>query len=257
MLACQRAFKILIQLFCICTIAGCSFLKPPRHTRFVHYPVEQGDTLHSISKQFGISAEDLRVINHIVDVRSIHVGSIVKVPLDQISTAPSVNGGSNSQGLSPARADSANNPQQKKIDKVLLSKVEDSFIGQLCWPVPGRKVTSKFGWRWFKFHEGVDIKAPEGTPVLAAHSGKVVHSGQGIRGYGNIVVLKTDGLLTVYAHNQRNHVRIGQVVTKCQKIASVGSTGKSTGPHLHFEVRVRDSSRRNVAVNPRTFFTGR
>lgn len=109
-------------------------------------------------------------------------------------------------------------------------------------PSPGI-VSSSFGLRTDpldgtkEFHKGVDIAAPEGTPVKAAAPGKVISSGW-INGYGNMVeVDHGGGLVTRYAHNSRNLVSVGEEIQAGQPIALVGSTGRSTGPHVHFEVR--------------------
>ncbi len=108
------------------------------------------------------------------------------------------------------------------------------------WPLTTVAVTigSPFGARWGKPHEGIDLPAPVGTPVFAAADGRVVYAGHGVRGYGNMVVLKHAGdLLTVYAHNSALLVAQGQPVRAGDRIALVGQSGHATGPHLHFEVR--------------------
>jgi murein DD-endopeptidase MepM/ murein hydrolase activator NlpD len=108
----------------------------------------------------------------------------------------------------------------------------------LRWPVAAPRLTSAFGTRWGKNHEGIDMAAPIGTPVLAAATGDVIYAGDHVRGYGNMVVVKhSDNLVTVYAHNSLMLVRTGDRVTVGQEIARVGDTGRSTAPHLHFEVR--------------------
>jgi murein DD-endopeptidase MepM/ murein hydrolase activator NlpD len=109
--------------------------------------------------------------------------------------------------------------------------------GQLGWPVAG-PVTSGFGSRWGRMHEGIDIAVGAGTPVHAAAAGMVVYAGW-MSGYGNIVVLDHgNGLSTAYAHNSSLAVGQGATVGKGFVIALSGSTGHSTGPHVHFEVRV-------------------
>jgi murein DD-endopeptidase MepM/ murein hydrolase activator NlpD len=114
----------------------------------------------------------------------------------------------------------------------------------LIWPVSG-PVTSGFGMRWGRMHEGIDIAASTGTPILASAAGTVIYSGW-LGGYGNLVVVDHgDGLATAYAHCSSLLVAVGQQVSQGLTIALVGSTGHSTGPHLHFEVRVN-----GVAVDP-------
>jgi murein DD-endopeptidase MepM/ murein hydrolase activator NlpD len=109
---------------------------------------------------------------------------------------------------------------------------------QFRWPLSDVKVTSNFGHRSEGFHEGIDLRAPTGTPVFAAESGKVLYADRRIRGYGRMVVIQHPGrVATVYAHNSKVLVRKGQKVVKGQKIAFSGESGQTRGPHLHFEVR--------------------
>lgn len=117
-----------------------------------------------------------------------------------------------------------------------------SWDGRLKLPVAG-KVTSRYGLRYdpidgkLRHHNGIDIAMPEGTPVASAAPGRVVFSGIA-SGYGNCVIIEHEnGLTSLYAHNSVNLVRTGDVVDKNRVIALSGSTGRSTGPHLHFEVR--------------------
>jgi murein DD-endopeptidase MepM/ murein hydrolase activator NlpD len=109
------------------------------------------------------------------------------------------------------------------------------------WPVNG-PVVSGFGWRWGRMHEGIDIAAGMGTPIWAAAAGTVIHAGW-LGGYGNLVVLDHgNGLATAYAHASAILVGVGQQVSQGETVSLVGSTGNSTGPHLHFEVRVNGSA---------------
>lgn len=121
--------------------------------------------------------------------------------------------------------------------------------GELTWPVSGySSISSYYGMRIHpifntqKFHAGIDIPAPSGTPIKAANSGIVIFSGwQG--GYGNAVMISHgNNIVTVYAHNSSLNVKVGDYVDAGQTIALCGSTGYSTGPHLHFEVRVNGST---------------
>jgi murein DD-endopeptidase MepM/ murein hydrolase activator NlpD len=112
------------------------------------------------------------------------------------------------------------------------------------WPVDG-VVVSGFGMRWGRMHEGIDIAASSGTPIRAAAGGTIIHAGW-LGGYGNLVVVDHgNGLATAYAHASSILVAVGQQVSQGQTVSLVGSTGHSSGPHLHFEVRVN-----GVAVDP-------
>lgn len=115
----------------------------------------------------------------------------------------------------------------------------------LAWPLQA-PVESPFGPRGIGFHPGIDLSAPTGTPVGAAAAGRVVFAGFDRGGYGNLVeVAHGDGVLSLYAHLSTFAVRVGQSVATGTRVGRVGSTGESTGPHLHFEVRVR-----GAAVDP-------
>jgi murein DD-endopeptidase MepM/ murein hydrolase activator NlpD len=117
--------------------------------------------------------------------------------------------------------------------------------GQCRWPIAGR-VTSEYGRRWGRLHAGIDIAAPSGTPIGAAIAGTVIYAGWQ-SGYGNVVILSHGGgLSTLYGHQSRLGVSLGQVVGQGQIIGYVGTTGHSTGPHVHFETRYG-----GVARNPR------
>jgi murein DD-endopeptidase MepM/ murein hydrolase activator NlpD len=108
------------------------------------------------------------------------------------------------------------------------------------WPVHG-VLTSTYGWRWGRMHEGIDLAVPTGTPVVAAAAGTVIVAGW-MGGYGNLVVIDHgNGIATAYGHNSSVAVSYGQSVAQGQLISYSGSTGHSTGPHVHFEVRVNGS----------------
>jgi murein DD-endopeptidase MepM/ murein hydrolase activator NlpD len=116
------------------------------------------------------------------------------------------------------------------------------------WPLEGRLMDS-FEESEAKRHEGIDISCPLGTPIKASGSGKVVYSGNAVRGYGNLIILRhSEELVTVYAHNDVNLVEEGMWVEEGQRIARVGQTGRASGPHLHFEVR-----KNNKPVDPRPY----
>ena len=117
------------------------------------------------------------------------------------------------------------------------STVVRTGSGALIWPV-NAPITSPFGWRWGRMHEGIDLGAAYGTPIAAAASGTVIYAGW-LGGYGNLTVIDHGGgLSTAYGHQSSIGVSVGQQVAQGEIIGNVGSTGHSTGPHLHFEVRV-------------------
>jgi murein DD-endopeptidase MepM/ murein hydrolase activator NlpD len=119
------------------------------------------------------------------------------------------------------------------------SSGDGSSSSGFIWPVNGI-VTSGFGWRWGRMHEGVDIAAPTGTPIRAAAAGTVIYTGY-MGGYGNLTIVDHgNGLATAYAHQSAIYVGGGSV-SQGTVLGAVGSTGNSTGPHLHFEVRVNGS----------------
>ncbi|MBV5261367.1 peptidoglycan DD-metalloendopeptidase family protein [Synechococcus moorigangaii CMS01] len=128
----------------------------------------------------------------------------------------------------------------------------DVFSGYI-WPAKGT-LTSGYGPRWGRMHRGIDIAAPTGTPIFAAASGEVITAGWNSGGYGNLVKIRHgDGSVTLYAHNSRIMVRQGQQVKQGQQIAAMGSTGFSTGPHLHFEIHPSGKG----ATNPMAFLPKR
>ena len=124
--------------------------------------------------------------------------------------------------------------------------------GKWQWPLENIEISSSYGERGRKFHQGVDLRAHVGTPVLAASDGDVVYVGSKIRGYGRMVVLKhEDGFYTVYAHHSKNLVKIGQKVGVGDRIALSGKSGRASGAHLHFELR-----RGAQSIDPEYAFNG-
>lgn len=137
-------------------------------------------------------------------------------------------------------------------EELLVKKARMEAMPSI-WPTSG-DVTSRFGWRSSPFgggsdwHPGIDIANSSGTTIVATADGEVIQS-EWYGGYGNMVQIDHgNGITTIYGHNSRNIVRVGQVVKKGQLIAYMGSTGYSTGPHVHYEVRVN-----GTAANPASF----
>lgn len=255
-----RALSCLALLF---ALNSCSIFKPRRTQKFIQYPVEPGDTLSGIGQRFNVSVRELKSMNGISDPKQLVIGQVVDVPYSGQSLEKgkvSSRSAGRSSGSAPPKgfAGQRSRGWDPNTTKSLGLGAAEVLVGRLAWPT-GRRgyISSRFGRRWFSFHEGIDVAGPIGTPIYAAHDGVVAYSGSGLRGYGNLVVVKGDRLLSVYAHNKRNRVSRGERVRKGKHIADLGQSGKATGPHLHFEIRLRDKTGKNVAVDPLSFFPGK
>jgi murein DD-endopeptidase MepM/ murein hydrolase activator NlpD len=149
-----------------------------------------------------------------------------------------------------ARLDPKHSATSDELRRRAQSSARQQTSLQFAWPVRGR-LSSRFGMRHGRSHEGIDVAAPRGTPIFAAESGRVIHSGR-LGSYGKVVIVKHAGAYrTVYAHASKLLVRKGQFVERGQKVAEVGSTGRSSGPHVHFEIRRSESPRNPLAFLPR------
>jgi murein DD-endopeptidase MepM/ murein hydrolase activator NlpD len=185
--------------------------------------VKKGETFYRICKTYGVDPNEVARVNHLTDPTALSVGQKLWVPgadhaMEVQTPTPA-----------PGYAGSPGGP----------AKPPSSMKGTLLFPVPGGNLGSRFGPRDDRMHEGLDILAPVGTPILAAEDGKVVYADDTIRGYGNMVIVKHAGnISTVYAHNSKDLVKSGDLVRRGQKIAEVGQTGRASAPHCHFEVRV-------------------
>lgn len=184
--------------------------------------VRPGETVWRIARYYGVSVDAVVRANGIGDVRQVRVGERLWIPGATRPAPPSA---------LPAP------PAARAAGACSLAHSDDLAF---TWPVDGQ-LTSRFGRRGRRQHDGIDISAREGTPVVAAEAGRVIHSGRGLGAYGNVVIVRHVGRwATVYAHNRRNRVRRGDFVEKGEVIAEVGRTGNASGPHLHFEVRRGD-----------------
>ena len=203
----------------------------------VYHVVQAGQTPYRIAQTYGVNVRQLIRINKIGDPASVPIGTRLWIPGAYRVLYVSSKG--NLKRPVPKKNSVRKKPAHKK-SKQNRAPVKN----YLRWPVKGT-LTSTFGKRRGRKHDGIDIGAPKGTPIYAAQSGQVVFSDWGPTGYGLMVIIKhKHHLTTVYAHNSKNWVRKNTWVKRGQKIASVGKTGRATGPHLHFEVR-NDTRPRN------------
>ena len=214
-------FKLLffIVFLFLTACQGFQFDPWPDRQYGIHHTVQKGQTLYRIALAYELDSEVLRHANHIRDPSKIKEGMQLWIPgASRVQTVPKASSHSRSA-------------KKKKTPTVKPRR------GILIWPTKGT-LTSSFGKRNGRKHEGIDIAAPKGTPIYSAADGKVVFSGWGPTGYGKMVIIKHQHhLTTVYAHNSKILVKKGVRVKQGQKISLMGSTGRSTGPHLHFEVR--------------------
>lgn len=210
----MKAALSLLSVFLILVTFSCGgkkeVLKPPPKN-WQYHVIQKGETLYSIAQRYGTTVEKLRRVNRISDPAKIKTGQRILVP----------------RKSKKAKA--------KPSKKEKLSKKD---IKKLIWPLNGT-LTSKFGIRNTRRHDGIDVAAPKGTPIRSAAAGKVIFSGWGPGGYGRMIIVKhSKRMLTVYAHNELNLVKKNQKVRKGKIIGKVGRSGKATGNHLHFEVRI-------------------
>ncbi len=214
--------------------------------------VRSGESLWTISSKYGINIDTLIGANDIKDMNRL-------MPGDELTILPvkgilyNIGPGENFTQIvrkfeldieEVKEANDISNPDSLKAgDRIILPGAKPEFGYQdrlnqlLIRPVEGR-ISSPFGPRWGRHHDGKDYAVPINTPVKAAAGGTVVHVGRS-GGYGNTVIIEHQrGMQTLYAHLNSYNVRQGQYVNRGQVIAYSGNTGRSTGPHLHFEVRV-------------------
>jgi len=193
----------------------------------IYHRVGRGENLFRIGKAYGVDYRELARRNDIDDPGKIEIGQRIFIP--------------GATRLLPVEIIAPRSASERVPEPSELPTGERPFR----WPTTTGTLTSGFGPRNGSFHDGIDIAAPEGTPVVAARDGRVIYSDR-IPGYGNIVIIDHQhGLTTVYAHNSKNEVEQGQFVKQGDPVSRIGSTGRTTGPNLHFEVR-----QQNVARNP-------
>ncbi|WOD19341.1 peptidoglycan DD-metalloendopeptidase family protein [Paraburkholderia kirstenboschensis] len=196
------------------------------------YRVERGDTLSKIARSHHQSVQSIVRWNNLTNPDSIEVGQVLRV--DPPNGAASTNGAVRSSGNGNASTTAA--PRPAPSDNAPSSPPASSI--SLVWPTSGNVIRGFDGGN----SKGIDISAPAGTPVVAAAAGTVVYAGNGLRGYGNLLILKHNAeYLTAYAHNRVLFVKEGESVAQGQKIAEMGDTDTNR-VMLHFELRYQGRS---------------
>jgi murein DD-endopeptidase MepM/ murein hydrolase activator NlpD len=206
----------------------------------VYHPVAKGVTLYRISLAYKIPITKLMEANGLTSPSALKVGRKIFIPGAKavLSVAPSL-------PLSPLEKKDLESSLETEEKPIFSAGVEKEigkppWLGKeldIIWPIQG-KINSPFGPRRKKLHAGIDIASPSYQEVKAAMDGEVILSIKSRTGYGNVVVLRHDlGYTSIYGHMNVIIAKDGEAVRQGQAIGGVGSTGKSTGPHLHFELR--------------------
>lgn len=233
---------------------------PARPTTFqlLKHSVQPGESFWTVSRKYGIDVDTLSAANEGLDPTRLRPGQELVVPnlpgalhtvqpgdtlwdlaqlyRTDLQAIIEVNGLQDPSRLRPGVVLLIPGAQALVAQRLLLVDANGRLRRAFDWPVRGR-ISSRFGQRWGRMHEGVDLAVNVGTPVRAAADGVVRFAGWN-GGYGYLVVIDHGrGIETRYAHNSRLTVKRGQRVTRGTVIAMSGSTGNSTGPHLHFEIR--------------------
>lgn len=191
-----------------------------------YYFVAPGDTLTGIAKKYRFSRDHLAQINDLYDSNLI-IGRRLFIP----------NKKTKKDFLSVTEI----------IKEKKMARSQSKKTPKFAWPLHKYTVTSQYGWRRGRPHDGVDLSAKPGTPIYAAADGRVIYSKR-FAGYGNLIVLKHgNSYFTAYAHATALLIPLGKKVRRGQKIATVGRTGRASGPHLHFEIR-----KKTQAIDPLT-----
>ena len=240
----RLAITLVVTLLILgsCSVFRSSVSKKPEQYIAI-YTAQPGDSLSSIAAGFELSAYEIFTANTLADPRTLQVGDVLRIPFP-IDTPPE-----RLKGLKLAK-------HHIDLDSIERVRQDTSrrFVNKLLWPIENCRLGSPYGERNGKAHTGIDLPASKGTSVMAAHNGVVTYAGNGMSGYGNVIIINDGSLSTLYAHNSKLLVQIGDPVFLGQTVAMVGTTGRSTGPHLHFETRIRDPQDKLVPVDPLVFY---
>jgi lipoprotein NlpD len=248
----RRLKNWLMVLFFLALLGGCA-------ATGVYHVVEPGQTLYRIAKVYGKDEVELAKVNRITDPTRLTVGQRLYIPgASAPRQVPAAETGKASlptppapPKVTPSKPAPVKPPPAKPTVKAPTPLPAETIPGPrptpgtFLWPVRGQ-VVSEFGTVNGKVNKGLEIAVPHGTPVTAAAAGKVIYSNQGIRGYGNLVILEhADNYFSVYGFNAKNLVTLGSFVGQGEKIALSGTPPDGRTPRLHFEIR-----KGKAAVNP-------
>ncbi len=209
-----------------------------RAPKGVYHQVKSGQTLWGISRTYKVDLKTLTRANRLSNRDVLRVGQRLLIPGASrrrrvASRCPCPDKPAKTAARSTKEKATRTGAKQPAVSRRPASPVK------LSWPLRGT-ITRRFNQSGGLRHDGIDIAAPRGAFIRAAADGKVIFSDWGPGGYGRLVIVQhTSNIVTVYAHNERNLVQRNQQVKKGQRIATVGRSGRATGYHLHFEVRLK------------------
>jgi murein DD-endopeptidase MepM/ murein hydrolase activator NlpD len=207
--------------------------------RGMYHQVQRGQTLWRIARAYAIDVKTLAYVNRLSLTDPLQIGQRLYIPgATQVRVVAS-RCPCDSAAEEPAERRS-HTPSRPIFPLSESSSHQEriSYEGiRFVWPMEGA-VSRGFEQDGQRRHDGIDILAPKDTPIRAAADGEVIFSDWGPGGYGRIVILRhSNGMVTLYAHNESNLVQIGQRVRQGDRIATVGKTGRATAYHVHFEIR--------------------
>lgn len=246
--------RFLIVILLLISITACAATRRSG----VYHTVKKGQTLYTISRIYEVNEMYLARINGVADPTQLQVGERIYIPdADQVKSVPItvkpaaklrpqkpvVTG--TKKRPAPVKKSAVTKPRPYKKPPVKTYKKAPTSKGRFIWPVKGR-IVKKFGG---KSSKGLEISVASGTPVASAAAGKVIYSGSGITGYGNLVIVRhDDSFFTVYGYNKRNLVTAGAFVSKGEKIAFSGKPPSGGKNRIYFEIRYGKKP-----VNPLTY----
>ncbi|SHI70641.1 lipoprotein NlpD [Malonomonas rubra DSM 5091] len=221
----------------------------------VYHTVKPGQTLYRISKTYDVSEASLVRANRINDPTKVRAGTRLFVPgADRVRSVTVVKPAQKATPVTKTIAAKVSSKKTTTAKKVVVKKpsakisqpARSTDVKKLEWPLRGKIVRSFSSQAEAGRGKGIEIAVRSGTTVVAAEAGKVIYSGDGVNGYGHLIILQHENdLFTVYGFNQRNYVKQGDFVSKGEKVALSGTPPAGGSPRLHFEVR-----KGKQAVNP-------
>lgn len=207
--------------------------------------VKSGDTISSLAKKYSIDGEEIARINRLDEQKSLAIGTEIvlpgAIPLPTATRTPSIVAIKGTDGIPKNALPPKNLVYQGKPED---ADTDSTPISKLFWPTSGHVITQYYGWK----HTGLDVDGDYDSPLYASHDGIVTASGWNSGGYGLQITVQGDGVMTRYAHASKLFVKAGDKVKRGQTIAMMGTTGRSTGTHLHYEVYINGKR-----VNPLTY----